>query len=336
MPKRILLLAPFHRSGSRWLDDFCARPDLVFEKVPFPAALSSSHERRGGTPLREWLSYDRYAAAALRSPCDAVVTCFPPLALVAAARLRLRRLHRTPLIAWNFNLGSLASPWRGRAAGALLRRVDRFVVHARGEIPCYSAWLGVDAARFRFVRLQSASYPTRPSPIASPYVVAMGSANRDYATLAAAVRGTGMRTVLIAGSHLLAAIPDDPALVKLSGLSPEECRDILAGAALSVVPLAASPSASGQVTLCQSLRLGMATIATRSVGTVDYIRDGETGVLVPPADVAALRQTLLALWSDPARRARLAAAGKRYADEELSDEVAGARLAALLDEVVGA
>jgi glycosyltransferase involved in cell wall biosynthesis len=335
--QRILLLAPYFREDSRWIDDFCARPDLEFRKAPFPTRLPPWHQRGGATPAGEWLAYLRYTGAALRWPCDCVVSSFPQLALAASALLPLRARRPARLIAWNFNVGSLASRLKGRIAGRLLGRVDRFVVHARGEVSEYARWLGLEEARFRFVPLQRGRIgELPPSPIAGPYVVSMGSANRDYATLAAAVAGTGIRTVIIGGPELVRALPPHPEIVGLHGLGFDECNAILASAAVNVVPITDGRTASGQVTFTTAMRLGVATVATRCVGTVDYIRDGATGMLVPPGDPTALRAAIELLWHDPDLRRCLGEAARRHADAEFSDEAAGRHLAQAIDEVLAA
>jgi glycosyltransferase involved in cell wall biosynthesis len=226
---------------------------------------------------------------------------------------------------------------KGWAAGRVLERVDRFAVHARSEAADYAAWLGLDRSRFRFVPLQRGRLgPLPPSPIAGSYIVSMGSANRDYRTLAEAVRGTGIRTVVIAKRDLLQALPPTPEIVGLHGLGQDECNSILAGAALNVVPIRDGRTASGQVTFTTAMRLGVATVATRCVGTVDYIVDGETGLLVPSGDALSMRGAIEILWRDETRRRQLAEAGRRHADAEFSDEAAGRHLAKAIDEVLAA
>ena len=59
----------------------------------------------------------------------------------------------------------------------------------------------------------------------------------------------------------------------------------------------------------QSQRL--ACIATRVSGIPELIEDGETGLLAPPGEPAALAGALAALIRDPERRARFGAAGER-------------------------
>jgi glycosyltransferase involved in cell wall biosynthesis len=57
----------------------------------------------------------------------------------------------------------------------------------------------------------------------------------------------------------------------------------------------------------EAMHQGRAVIATRAVGAAagGLVRDGETGVVVPPGDPAALAGAIRALLGDPARRERL-------------------------------
>jgi len=162
----------------------------------------------------------------------------------------------------------------------------------------------------------------------------MGSANRDYRTLTDAVIGTGIKTVIIAKKELLDAIPDHKDLIKLHGLTLSECNNILGGALINVVPIADTETAAGQVTFTTSMRMGIATIASRCIGTVDYIRDGETGLLVPPGDSKKLARAICELWENGSLRSRIAAAGRAYADKYFSDEAAGEFLGQVIDEVL--
>ena len=334
-PMKWIILAPFFSSDARWLDDFCDRPDLEFKKI-FPENLAGSWHSRGSvTPLDEWLAHIRHVRKGMRESFDGVITCFPPLAFVAAIALVLLRRKDARLIAWNFNLGSLDNKKKGQVAGLILRRVDRFVVHARSEISSYSAWLNIDPSKFVFVPL-SGIEPTdvRPSPIEGFYIVAMGSANRDYRTLVEAVRGSGIKTIIIAKKSELDELDDLPNLVKLSGLSRTECFAYMKGAAINVVPVKPTDQASGQVTLITSMFMGVPTIVTECPGAVDYICHDETGLLVRPKNHEALRSAILSLRNDQNFRQRLADSARRYALEHLSDPAAGRNLAQVIDDVV--
>jgi glycosyltransferase involved in cell wall biosynthesis len=346
-PKTILILGALPARSGRaydaeandvegwWIDDFCNRNDWRFKKIPYPDNYISWHKRGAATPFIEWIEHFKYVYKALKLKGDCIVTLFPPRAVAAAVLLPFLGRPGTRLIAWHFNLGSLSIGWKRRLARRILRRVDRFVVHSRGEIKTYAEWLGVEEDRFRFVPLQKAGVTgIEPSPIPKRYVVSMGSANRDYGTLVDAVLGTGIKTVVIGKQNILDSLPEHPDLVKLHGLTEQECQSILSGAELNVVPIANSQTASGQVSFTTSMRMGVATIATRCVGTVDYIRDGENGLLVANGDSAALRRAIVSLWQNEPLRSRIGSAGYAYAEIFFSDEAAGRYLAQVLDEVL--
>jgi glycosyltransferase involved in cell wall biosynthesis len=337
--KKISILAPFFFDPhDTWIDSFCVRSDFEFKRAlrPAPRIRRSWHERdSAATPIPHWFDLIKYARASLKERPDCIITCFPQLALVAAVLSSFGDNSAARLIAWNFNIGSLSNEWKGYFAGRVLRRVDRFVVHARSEITEYAKWLGIEENKFCFVPLQRPKFDdVKPSPIEKPYIVSMGSANRDYATLVDAALGTGIKTVIISKKKIIDDLPEHPNLLKLSNLSPEECLSILSGAELNIVPISATRTASGQVTFITSMSMGIPTVATRCVGTVDYIQDWKTGVLVGPADPAALRQAIDTLWRDKALRLRIGLAGRDYAEEYLCDQAAGRHLAQVIDEVL--
>jgi glycosyltransferase involved in cell wall biosynthesis len=333
--KKILVLAPFFGPDDTWIDGFCTRPDLEFKRARYLDRPTSWHQRGATTPLREWVSYFSYARKSMQSRSDCIITCFPQLALATAALLSFTDNPGPRLIAWHFNLGSLSNEWKGYLAGRVLRRVDRFVVHSRSEITNYAKWLGIGEQKFCFVPLQRGSFDeVKPSQIQRPYIVSMGSANRDYKTLVNAVLGTGIKTVVISKKNIIDDLPEHPDLLKLNNLTYEECKSILSGAELNIVPISAADSASGQVTFITSMTMGIPTVATRCISTVDYIQDGNTGILVPPGDPGALRQAIESLWQDKELRLRIGLAGRHQAQDHFSDEAAGRNLAQIIDEVL--
>ena len=94
-------------------------------------------------------------------------------------------------------------------------------------------------------------------------------------------------------------IVEAPPAVVRQGLSAAQCNELAQRARLCVVPVANRETASGQVTVIDSMMFGRATIATRCVGTVDYIDhgvDGATGspYLVMPLLVGEDLETTLA------------------------------------------
>jgi glycosyltransferase involved in cell wall biosynthesis len=70
----------------------------------------------------------------------------------------------------------------------------------------------------------------------------------------------------------------------------------------------------------EALAAGLPVIATDVGGASEQIIDGETGLLCPPADPAALAAAILSLSRDPVRRARLAENGRAHAATAFSME----------------
>jgi glycosyltransferase involved in cell wall biosynthesis len=102
---------------------------------------------------------------------------------------------------------------------------------------------------------------------------------------------------------------DDP--VRFLG----EVRDIpalLARARLFVLP---SFSEGVSLTLLEAMATGLPALATRVGGNPEVVVPGETGLLVPSRDPAALARALLQLWSDEDLGRRLGQAGRRRVEE---------------------
>jgi glycosyltransferase involved in cell wall biosynthesis len=65
---------------------------------------------------------------------------------------------------------------------------------------------------------------------------------------------------------------------------------------------------------------GRPVVASAVGGLKDLVVDGETGLLVPPRDPAALRAALTRLLGDASLRRRMGAAGRLRAQERFSWE----------------
>jgi glycosyltransferase involved in cell wall biosynthesis len=72
------------------------------------------------------------------------------------------------------------------------------------------------------------------------------------------------------------------------------------------------------VVLLEASAAGVPIVAARAGGIPEAVRDGVNGLLVPPADAAALVEAVLRLAVSPALRAELGAGGRRLMDEEFS------------------
>jgi glycosyltransferase involved in cell wall biosynthesis len=326
----------FQTPQDRWIDDFVSDPAVSFSKVLPPGEVASWHDQKGRTTAaRTWLIHLAHMRAAFRGRPDGVIACFPQLAMCAALLKRLGR-RKPRIIAYNYNLGGFPGGLRRRIARAVASEIDIFVVHSPTECQPYAEYLGVDVARVRFVPLQRGDIPyPRDEDGDDPYILAMGSAGRDYESLIEAVAPLGLRTVIVTRPDIVAALPERPRVEFLSGLTQEDCLRLLARARLLVTPISNLDTASGQITFVNALRLGVASISTRCPGTDGYIRDGQTGILVPPFDAASLGAQIERLWHDAPAREAIAAAGLTDARARFSDEAAARTLAAMIADLEG-
>lgn len=151
----------------------------------------------------------------------------------------------------------------------------------------------------------------------TPYVFTGGGTLRDFASVVEAVRGTGLRLVIVT---------DGPEKLGLEGPLPDGCevrwrmplQEFLgwaAGALCVVVALRPGDAPHGHTTVAQALCLGRAVVTTAGASVDDYVRDGVEGRLVEAGDVAGYRAALLEIAGDATLRARLEAAALARAPE---------------------
>lgn len=107
-------------------------------------------------------------------------------------------------------------------------------------------------------------------------------------------------------------------------------------AASDVVTMTSRLDELGLATV-ESLAAGRPVVAYRNGSIIaEAVADGVNGLLLPPADVAALADALLALHADPGLRARMGEAGRRRWAERYSLEAFGRRMGLLYAELLAA
>ena len=82
----------------------------------------------------------------------------------------------------------------------------------------------------------------------------------------------------------------------------------------------------------EAMATGRPVIAARIGGLPEIVADGETGILVPPADADALRAAMARLIGDPALAARMGAAGRQRVTAFHASTVVG-QIEAMYNEV---
>jgi len=110
-----------------------------------------------------------------------------------------------------------------------------------------------------------------------------------------------------------------------------DVRPVLAAADLFAMP---SLSEGLGVATLEAMAMAKPVVASATGGLRELVLDGETGLLVPPADADALAEGLLVLLRDPARAQRMGQAGRQRALAHYDRGLIVDRVLALYREVV--
>lgn len=325
-----------------------AQPGWLFVHAPLrerdvqAVPATYDHDRsRDAAGARDWWDYFGHARAAFRAMRDhegpvGLITTFPQLAVCACLLKRLCVWRRPlPVVAWLFNLKRPYGGVKGVVARLALQAADRIVVHSQAEVDSYRHWLRLPASRFLYVPLTAEVPAVRwaDDPTRVPYVVALGTANRDYRTLLAALARCGHPAIIVSGASAIEGLAVPANVQVRSGLSLDQCHRLVAGARLQVIPIADGQAASGQVTLIEGMMIGAPLIVTRCAGSEDYLEAEREGLMVPVGDVEGMSAAIARLWDDAALRQRLGAAAQTRALAQYSFPSAARVMAAVLDEL---
>ena len=269
--------------------------------------------------------------AAVSAGYDAVLTTGEDIGIPLAALLKARR--KAPA---HTMIAHTLTPWKKRVFFHLVRvqdRIDRVLCYATSEERHIVASLGLPPAKVRRIAYHADTQFFRPLPgvaIEPDLVCSAGQLLRDYPCLIEACRELPVRVRIAAGSpwiaHELRADRALPANVDWRRYPRHELRDLYARSAVAVVPIVENDYQTGISTILEMMSMGKCVIATRTRGQTDTIEDGATGVYVPPADPAALREAIRRVLADPAGAARMGAAARRYVEANANLELFVSRI----------
>jgi glycosyltransferase involved in cell wall biosynthesis len=264
--------------------------------------------------------------------------------------------HAHPRLVLTYHMDAHAPGWRGAVFAAhrrtllpwIVRRADAILVASRdyaahsalGRLPDVAARIeehpfGVDAVRFA---PRDALEGRRRLGLAdAPTVTFVGGLDRPHAfkgvavlLRAAAQLPPGVQLALVGAGNLRPEYERQAAALGvaarfLGALSDADLPCAYAAADVVAFPSTSPAEAYGLVAL-EAAASARAVVASALPGVRSVVRDGETGLLVPPGDAAALAGGLRRLLDDPARRQALATAARRRVEAERTWDHAVARL----------
>ncbi len=243
----------------------------------------------------------------------------------------MRGVHPLVLHAWGNDVTAEPSGLRGRMRGRQLRGLFRAadaatatsqflaeVVARRFGVAAEVIPFGIDTDRFR-----PAAGARRPGPVRIGFVKwGLGSKyGPDVLVEALGLLSQGADyEVTIAGDGdlrpMLEARLGELGLrdrVRFTGRLPNaEVASLLSGLDMFAMP---SRREEWGVAAAEASASGLPVVATSVGGIPEIVVDGETGLLVPPEDPAALAKALERLIGDPGLRSRLGKAGRRRIEE---------------------
>jgi sugar transferase (PEP-CTERM/EpsH1 system associated) len=273
---------------------------------------------------------------------DVVHTHDPRSLIYAAPAARLARVRRVVHTRHGRDVG--ATPRQLAMVRCLSRLVDRFVcvseavteLSRQQGIPgrkLSTILNGIDVSRFAY---------NGPNPDGSIVTVARLGPEKDVGNLVRAA-ALGMRAaadlrVEVAGSgpcwdHLKSLAAELGVSQRVAFLG--EVRDVpavLARARIFVLP---SRSEGIPLTVLEAMARGLPVVATRVGGLTEVVIEGETGLLVPPADPARLAEAILTVWRDAGRGEAMGRAGRRRVEEHFDVRRMVAQYEVLYREGIG-
>lgn len=215
--------------------------------------------------------------------------------------------------------------WRLKTAAFrwVARRALGAIVNCEGERASVAERFGMPLEKVVFLPLCTTVGEPRAVAATQPArVVTAGRTARDLETFWAAARklpDVAFEAIVGAGQEL----PKGEAPGNLSVVREcpwAEYMERLGTAAVVALPLLASERSTGQVVILEAMALGKAVVTTRQAGTVDYVRDGETGLLVGVGDADGLAAAIRRLLDDGALAERLGAAALEAVRTEFDPE----------------
>jgi len=202
---------------------------------------------------------------------------------------------------------------------AVSKDLERYLVERVGIAPARIAVIcnGVDTTRF--APGGTPGHPVLPDGFAPPGTVVIGTVGRiqavkDQATLLRAFAALAAVQPAVAAQARLAIVGDGPLLAELRTLATTlgvEALTWLPGnrtdvpAVLRAFDVFVLPSLNEGIsnTILEAMATGLPVVASAVGGNVELVADGDTGMLFPAGDVAALARVLGRLLAEPDRRA---------------------------------
>jgi glycosyltransferase involved in cell wall biosynthesis len=236
---------------------------------------------------------------------DYVVTQGGAYGLAVALFLKMTNLRSPRLIIIDIGMSSFTSnragEWVTDAVLTWLRpQIGKVVCFSRSECRFWEARVPSKSYFIRFGTAENQVEERYPNTYGE-YIFSGGRTGRDYLTLIGACGGMKTHVLVAGGKEFLRMIErhdTKPNITALPDISYTSFVRLMREARVVVIPLFNLAYPTGQSMLVDAMAMGKPVIATRCSGTVDYVKDGQNGILVNPRDTESLRREIDFLIND--------------------------------------
>ena len=196
------------------------------------------------------------------------------------------------------------------------RSVKRFVVWASHETEDFARAFDLPKWQLEYVPFHHTLHDYQFEIRDEGYLFAGGNSDRDYRTLVEAVRPLDLPVWIALTQRDLLDGVTLPAHVRAEATTAEGFRQAMAGAKLIVIPMQKETLRSGgQQTCLNAMLLGKPTIAVGRRWAIDFITDGENGLIVDYEDPEGLRRAIRWVLDHPQAAARMGERGQAHATQ---------------------
>lgn len=269
-----------------------------------------------------------------RRHVDMVLSVFESSCLVSLL-LRRPALFRPVIAMWDIVPTTV---WRARSImqDLVVPRVDHLFLLSSGQRSYLEERWGAGGKTTVVYQHIDTGFFRPAAPSADGPVLAIGDdIGRDYDTLMQAVHDLDVDLVVKTRRPLGDPTGRRARVRQISDrLSFRSLRELYAAARFVVVPLHHTLNVSGVGSVLEALAMGKAMIVSDNPPIRDYVKPGETALVVPPNDPRALREAILTLHADAQKREFLGRNARKFAEEMFAQDVFGRRMAREIRRVV--
>ncbi|MDO5697692.1 MAG: glycosyltransferase family 4 protein [Dermatophilus congolensis] len=237
-------------------------------------------------------------------------------------------------VAWLENVRELSMAHRVVARAALGRMAGMFT-QCSAMVEPLTTGFGVPADKVHTVRLgiDADHFTPAPWPTGTPMVFSVGDDRmRDHTTLVTAMNAAHAQVPMRFELATTLPVNVDPSFSLVHRRRMDDAvRGCYARASIVAVALHPTRQGSGLTVILETMASGRPLVVTDNPGLSDYVRHGETGLLVPAGDAPAMARAVESLLRDPARARAMGERGRAVVEEMFTSRHMAEDLRGVLD-----